>query len=104
MIKLLVINCRRTKFRQMWSERLFFFFSLQREEALKQKRELSLDLCKLRDELGKSLMHIPNIYLHATHTQMKLMGDNGHSNKVVFELCCWCSCCSGGASANTSAV
>lgn len=43
-----------TAFPQRGKAKLLLFFSLQREEALKQKTELSAELTKLRGELGKN--------------------------------------------------
>lgn len=62
------------------------FFSLQREETLKQKKELSQELANLRDELGKNVRPPPAAcsfasfslcpsHLHTTHTRTKLIKD-----------------------------
>lgn len=56
------------------------FFSLQREETLKQKKELSQELANLRDELGKNvrpshvLLPLSRPFAYNTHSYESYQG------------------------------
>lgn len=49
----------------------FFFFPLQREEALKQRKELSQELVNLRGELGKCLFLYPSLEQKRSKTDLR---------------------------------
>lgn len=69
------------------------FFSLQREETLKQKKELSQELANLRDELGKNvrpshaaflfvLLPLSHPFAYNAHSYEPYQGrDNCHSKR-----------------------
>lgn len=70
---------------------LFFFFSsVQREEDLKKKKELSLELANVREELGKRRFYTssPSLHLHVTHAHI-YKRSLSRTGQLPFKT--WCS-------------